>query len=529
MAKKRGFTLVEVITSFVVISICAAMVLVTLNGINKQLGKERIRTENAFKEQGELEKKIAVVEALVQKKIKQKEIINDAASLSSAVSQAQLVLASVEAELKTYQSASQNINGQNIVYYRVDVPRYNTQGEHIDTLTSWVVESKGLVFPMPEIEKLEINVKGETMEPYGIKKYGKEMVSNVKYGKNASLLFKEQCTWYVSRPGFHMVVPKGETHKPKEKDIGSVYPAQGKDFRFITLPGGSTPSEKNRTLSRIREDMRGCFIACGIKPTIKEGKIGNEAWSNLYYIADFPDNVGNVLGDVDASLESDIPDNCKKNIVKGIYNTSRLSQASNTEGKMNVPEITPHGEKTGVVSVSDTGGKVNKFDTYSRYFHFNENDAYDFSLTTGSLPSYYTVYVVCKSNSGTGTLISGSVEIKKQKENYNLSFNELSISGEDDKKLSGIGANDGKWHVIALHFDRTGNSITVYRDKDSNKGVIENINFTCTGTSIRLGKKDDGALSANMNVAEVILSNGTVDEENIKNMMTHLRNKYGIS
>lgn len=529
MAKRKGFTLVEVIISFVIISICATMVLITLGGMNTQLSKERIRTENAFGEQGKLEKEIEKVELLVQDKLKQQDIINDPATTPVNLAEAQSKLASIKIELEKYESGTDYINGQNIVYYRVKVPRYNTQGEHISNLTSWVVESKGLFFPMPEIKNLTTNVRNQVIEPYGVKKIGKEMVSKVEYGKNKELLFKEQYTWYVSRPGFHMVMPKGEKWKPEETHIGSVYPAQGKDFRFVTLPGGSTPSEKNKNLSRIREDMIGSFIACGLRPTIKEGKIGNETFSNLYYIADYPRSVNNILGAVDASLIYDIPDNKKKTSVPGIENKLWLYGEANRD----IPEIEPHGEKTGEIIVKD--GHANfKADTYSRFFRFTDNSSYLVKGGSTSIPSKYTVFVVAKSYTQSGTLLSGFGRLKYAVGStygyFNLGFEKFAMGmpsiGESEFNLvNDIGGYDTKWHVFALSITNEG--INIYRDNNYKKELKE-FDFRALDNVIVLGYSIDKKPSANMNVAEVIVSKNT-DDDFVKAMQKHLTQKYGIA
>ena len=549
MKNRSGFTLIEVVTSFLILSILAGMVFMTLSSVNSQLGRERTRTMNAFEEQGELEKEIEKVENLVKSLIEQEEIIASHTSTTAQIAAAQTEKERIEGELGAYESSTTRINRQNITTYRVAVPRYNTDGEIVSMLTSWVVKSKGLVFPMPEVKNLKIYLSGLLATPanYMMDKTGKKMLSTVEYGKNADKLFKEQYTWYVTRKGFHMIEPAGETWKPVEADIGTRYPAPVTDYNYITQTGDSSPSETRSILSSIRDDMNGRFIALGLRPTIKEGKIGDETLSNLCYMASYPISSSEIIAAFDSSLIWNIPDNKK---ISGSFSGLNPNGSAGSSGNLGtmytvnsrtIPEISPHGEKTGEVSI-EVSDKTSKFDTYSRYFYFSPDSAYDMAVNGSAIPSNYTVFIVCRSADLSGALLTGfikySLDDRSAYYTYELGFDKLKMydysgtSVYESSETNGgkIDAADDKWHIVSLMINQK--QIEVYRDKERAFSVKFVGSFDGIDNLLRLGNsrgiKSNLSSSADMKVAEIVVTT-SVDSQKLANMREYLCEKYGIS
>lgn len=549
MKNRSGFTLIEVVTSFLILSILAGMVFMTLSSVNSQLGRERTRTMSAFEEQGELEKEIEKVENLVKSLIEQEEIIASHTSTTAQIAAAQTEKERIEGELGAYDSSTTRINRQNITTYRVAVPRYNTDGEIVSMLTSWVVKSKGLVFPMPEVKNLKIYLSGLLATPanYMMDKTGKKMLSTVEYGKNADKLFKEQYTWYVTRKGFHMIEPAGETWKPVEADIGTRYPAPVTDYNYITQTGDSSPSETRSILSSIRDDMNGRFIALGLRPTIKEGKIGDETLSNLCYMASYPISSSEIIAAFDSSLIWNIPDNKK---ISGSFSGLKPNGSAGSSGNLGtmytvnsrtIPEISPHGEKTGEVSI-EVSDKTSKFDTYSRYFYFSPDSAYDMAVNGSAIPSNYTVFIACRSADLSGALLTGFIKYSLDDHSayytYELGFDKLKMydysgtSVYESSETNGgkIDAADDKWHIVSLMINQK--QIEVYRDKERAFSVKFVGSFDGIDNLLRLGNsrgiKSNLSSSADMKVAEIVVTT-SVDSQKLANMREYLCEKYGIS
>ncbi len=525
MKKNRGFTLAEVIMALVIVTILAQLVLMTLGNMNVQLSRERKRTEHAFKEQGEMEKRIEEIEKLIETKLDSLTIINDTASTTTQITEAKKKLKVAQKELDKYPSFEQNLNGQKIRIYRLEVPRYNTQDKQSAVLTSWVVESKGLVFPIPEIRKVEIAVKGKAVASYGIWKDKQKMSSKVEYGKNKDKLFTEQYLWQLSRPGFHMISPEQEAHKPPEAYTSLRYPSFPRDYEFITKTGQSSPSETGKELSLITKEMRGRFVALGLRATTREGKISPEKGSNPYYVVGYPIPVYALL---DTSLISSFPTDLKIPVIGGVSNSSFFQEVTGNE----IPKIEPHGELTGNVKY-----KNEMFETYSRFVHFTSDSSYDFTLgSPNRFPKDYTIFVVARQTAASPGLpiFNGKALVTEGSRTgdakFALSFDKFAYREEmrgmlRETMIDNVGADDGKWHVLALSL--TGRQLKVYLDRNTLHTASANYTFAGGGNYLRFGKIV-GVSGADMNVAEVVISQSVKDDE-ITAMQEYLCNKYGIS
>ncbi|MDO4793127.1 MAG: prepilin-type N-terminal cleavage/methylation domain-containing protein [Filifactor alocis] len=525
MKKNRGFTLVEVIMALVIVTILAQLVVVTLGNMNIQLSRERKRTEHAFKEQGEMEKRIEAVEALIETKFDSLAVINDPTSTTTQIKEAKKNLNNAQKELDKYPSFEQSLNGQKIKIYQLETPRYNTQDVQSGVLTSWVVESKASVFPVPEIKKIEIAVKGEAVVSYGTWRDKQRMRSKVEYGKNKDKLFTEQYVWQLSRPGFHMIFPEKEAYKPPETYTSVRYPSFPKDYEFITKGTNSSPSETGKELSLITEDMKGRFISLGLRATTREGKISPEKGSNPYYVIGYPISVYALL---DTSLISDFPTDLKMPLIRGVSNSSFFQRIIGNE----IPKIEPHGELTGNVTY-----KGENFETYSRFVHFTPDSSYDFLLASpNKFPKDYTVFVVARQTAPSPGLpiFNGKARVTEGSRvggaEFALGFDKFAYREKmggtfRDTMIEGVGADDGKWHVLALSF--TGRQLRVYLDKNTLHSASANYNFAGESNYLRFGKIV-GVSGADMNVAEVIVSQSVKDDE-IMAMQEYLCKKYGIS
>ncbi|MGL5439741.1 MAG: type II secretion system protein [Filifactoraceae bacterium] len=522
MKSRKGFTLMEVVMSFLIVSILFFLVMATLTGMGMQLKKERERTVFAFNEQGELEEKIAKVEKLISEKLKQEEILNASGSLEPDIKKdTEEKLEKIKAELSAYNSFIETVNNVDIKIYEVNVDHKNSEGVKIGKLSAWVLDRKELSFSMPEVDSIKIKFFDEpdnNIPKYGFNRVGKSMSSDVKYGKNKDKLFTEQYVWYSSRPGFHMIEPSSEKFKAEELLIGKVYPVFSRSYEYISEDGSSAQSEKEKTLSEVKDNMKGRFIILGLRPTIREGKIGVESKSNSYYIANYPKNP---IGALDSSLISDFPDNRKFEEVIGIDEKIYLKEIP----LYNIPEIIVHGDKTGKIKY-----KGSEYDTYSRFFKFDSSSAYGIDLKD-NLPNKYTIYIVCKEwgNASTIPIVRGKGIIGGRDSEFDFGFDKFNYRfKEDDGSFNnyisiGTGTKNENWNVMALSF--SGSQVDIYKNLEK----IESINLPANHFSKSFDSNNEFILGngAEIDVAEVIIGKET-GKNDVEEMITSLMNKYGL-
>jgi type II secretory pathway pseudopilin PulG len=383
--KFKGFTLVEVIIGFVLLSFIIAMVSVVITSMYTLSSKLDELPNAYYGAQDQAERGLDELSSYVKQKYRLQNEINNTApgDLDPSLYGK---LADVNSKLAAYSKESFTLFGKNIDIYKFDVDYTSASNQNL-TLHAGVVNAETLDRLVPIIDSVTIKKAGAGVSNelyYGAGERAE--VSSVAYNsKNSSYQFKELYQWYICTGNFHTALYADGAHFEDEPQYGNtIYTAYPNHF---TLLAGETKSS-----IQIKSSYYGQMLVCVVTPLSRNGAMGESVVSNYLYISALPRlNSGTYRMLIDASMTTyayegggtvDLP-----SIQSRIPSGCSLVSSSG---------IKPMVDLNGAATDTDILNSATGEGTYSRYISFSDSTA----MRTNSFSSAgeTIVFAVVKNN-----------------------------------------------------------------------------------------------------------------------------------
>lgn len=276
--KRAGFTLIEVVMSFVLISILVLIVGGVLTSSYLLSSKLQQLPNTYYGAQDKVEVQLDSLKSLVQEKYR---IQNDLTNTPPPHVAAQLRarLAEVERELSGKRTRNVTLFGKTVELYEFSENHTTDEGTRVKILAG-TPNTENLERPVPIVDKVIINPSGQQVSNEIYNGVGTQLHSRVTYfDKNSTYLNRSMYQWFVSTGSFHTAAfPEGQD--PDDRYNGRVQPNYPANFTLI--PGATEAS------ITVDESHVGRFLACVVTPLSVGGKMGKSVISNLIYVSSLP-------------------------------------------------------------------------------------------------------------------------------------------------------------------------------------------------------------------------------------------------
>ena len=275
--KLQGFTLMEVLISFILISFIAIMVCSSMSS-GFALSVKLYELPNAYYEaEDKVEKKMDELSEKVKKYYRlRNEVLNTPSSQLDPAVDAEL--ASLSSELSAVPKETVNLFGKSVEIYKIEVDHTALK------LHAGVVNAEELERPVPIIDTVSIKPQGGSVvsDLYFAAARGTVLEASVTYdNKNSSYHFRDLYQWYIGTGGFHVAEYSDGLHLENEARSGTVYSTYP---TYYTLLTGETKSS-----IQIKEEYLGQLLVCVVTPLSKNGAMGESKVSNPLYVSALPE------------------------------------------------------------------------------------------------------------------------------------------------------------------------------------------------------------------------------------------------
>lgn len=280
--KHKGFTLVEVLIGFVMLSFIVVMVSTVMTS-GFMLSARIHELPNAYYgAQDDAEREIDTISALVKEKFR---LLSDLGPLPINYEEADPDLVNKYFEVQgklddDYTMETLELFGKSVEIYKKDVDFAYEDNKVFVTLHVGVVNAEKLERKVPVISEVSIKPKsGNTQDLYYAK--GLEIECTVDYdSKNYNQRYKELYQWYIGTGGFHTAMYSAGTYPETEVRYGELYTRY--PISFTLLPG------ETRSTITLKEEYYGQMLVCVVTPLSKNGAMGESVDSNSLYISALP-------------------------------------------------------------------------------------------------------------------------------------------------------------------------------------------------------------------------------------------------
>ena len=480
--KFNGFTLAEVIVSFsLIMIICTCVLFVLRNGYQLIINTEKITTNT-----------------LSTMKIME----NDIQTLRDSLESGEEVYDPV-VEFTLF-SGRDSINVQ---VYEKSI----TSDDDINLYT--LISGKSLPkLPVPVITSLGITIKNGSESFASYKKSDISVTSLTELEQNGVYLTTSY-QWYISREGFTM--------KEYTDDASINYlPTYPDDYEIL-------PREKTETLRTIKDEYMGRHLVLVATPVSTAGKLGDSFVSNSVYISALPLlTKPDLLFHLDAGLLN------SDGVIEGTQYLKYWSDFSgkNNNAVQNDENKQPLLEKMdfGILNINNIEYPIKG----QQLFFDGIDDALDINISSNSQNGITVFTVVRNFGDKTDSIINGTGSIGSWTLNQtgftvNVSDNSFTI-GEPD-----ILPDDyhNYWYVVGGSVgipNGESNSFGRYslNDKIYSLPSITSSNYALRNNNIRIAY--DETKYSNMQIAEIIVYQGQLNETDYKKINDYLLNKYKI-
>ena len=383
----KGFTLVETVIGFVLISFIVVMVGTVITSMYMMSSKLKELPNAYYGAQNLAETELDELSSYVKEKYRLQNEINNTPpeDLDASVRRR---LEEVNNKLAEYTMEEFELFGKDLEVYKF-VADYPSTGSKSLTLHAGVVNAERLERLVPIVDKVTISGEGAagSNEMYYNARVAK--VSSVDYNsKNIGYKYRESYQWYLCTGGFHTTMYADGEHPEKESQYAdTVYAMYPTNF---TILSGET---KNKI--EIKDEYYGKMLVCVVTPLSINGAYGKSVVSNHLYVSALPKlangsyrmliDVSMTTFDFDESdqislpsIQSRLPTNCKL-----------VSQGGGE----------PYVDLNGAATDTDEESAPTEQGTYSRFISFS-NDT--MMRTDGSFSSSgdTRVFVVAKNKTG---------------------------------------------------------------------------------------------------------------------------------
>lgn len=293
--KHQGFSLIEVMIGFVLISFIVIMVssVVTTGYV---MSHKIYELPNAYYgAQDGVEREMDELSAAVKEKFRIQNEINNAppGNVDSAL---YARLSAANAKLAGYPTQTVNLFGKNIEIYKFDVD-YESSGGAL-MIHAGVVNAETLDRLVPIIDKVTIRSRSTPGHDDIYFSAGSEVECSVDYNvnKNYELRKSELYQWYIGTGGFHIAEYASGAHLENDPRSAAAYTTFPNNY---TLLAGET-----RSSIQVKESYYGQLLVCAVTPLSRNGAMGQTKVSNPIYVSALPKlDQGNYRVYIDISSE----------------------------------------------------------------------------------------------------------------------------------------------------------------------------------------------------------------------------------
>lgn len=281
--KHKGFTLVEVLTGFVMLSFIVVMVTTVMTS-GFMLSARIHELPNAYYgAQDKAEKEIDKISALVKKKFR---LMSELGPLPINFEEADPDLVTeyfeVQENLGEYTMDTIDLFGKSVEVYKEDVDFASRDNKVFVTLHIGVVNAEKLERQVPIIDTVTIKptTNGSAAQDFYFSD-GLEIGSSVVYdSRNYNQRFKELYQWYIGTGGFHTAEYSNGMDPEHDTRYGKLY---------TQYPSYYTPlAGETRSTITLKEEYYGQLLVCVVTPLSKNGAMGESVVSNALYISALP-------------------------------------------------------------------------------------------------------------------------------------------------------------------------------------------------------------------------------------------------
>lgn len=462
----RGFTLIEVVIAFVLISFIAAMVSLVVTSSYTMASKLKELPNSYYGAQDEVEREIDQLSSYIKEKFR---IQNELLGIPTADMDPSMVqrLEDLNTILASYESETVALFGKSVDVFKFSKDHTAPTGQNI-TLHAGAVKFVSIDRPTPIIDKVEINAAGASVGNDLYFGAGTTINTTVSYNsKNYAYHYAELYQWYVCTGTYHAADYIDGSHYENESQYSTVYTIYPNKFTLI--PGANGAS------FTVDASCEGKLLLCVVTPLSIEGTMGTSKVSNYLYVSALPQLSGsNYRMVIDPSLA---PVNYSaSNLVDIGHIASRFpTSVGLTAIGSGYPQISLAGAPTDTSLALSYEGAGN----YSRFLSFSTATAMQssrLSLTTGDV-----VFAVARDRDGTlpDFLQTGG-------EAYGFTANLYSSSD----------TSDTGWRIVAMQLENP-------------------------DPGFEIGK-------CNVDIAELVVVTANIDTTEINAVLNYLSAKYHI-
>lgn len=423
----RGFTLLEVVVAFMLISLITVMVVFAVTSAYTMSAKLKELPNSYYGAQDEVERELDKLSAYVKEKFR---IQNELLGIPTADMDPVMVQRLAELNIlltASYENESVTLFGKSVDVFKFAKTHTAPTGQNT-TLHAGAVNFVSVNRPTPIIDKVEINAAGESVKGdlyFGI---GATVNAAVSYNsKNYAYRHTELYQWYVCTGSFHAADYIDGSHYEDESQYSTVYTIYPSNFTL--LPGATGAS------FTVDARCEGRLLVCVVTPLSVEGTMGASRVSNYLYVSALPRlTSGGYKMVIDPSLAP------VHYTAEDVMDITQLESrypggAALTATGSGAPKLSLIGAPTDTALALSPDGAGN----YSRYLRFSEGAAMrssGLSPVAGDL-----VFAVVRDRDGTQPdflRVGGT--------GYGLTTN----------LYSGSGAGDTGWRIVLMRLNNSG-------------------------------------------------------------------------
>ena len=486
MENKKGLTLIEVIVAIALLAIISMLIFPALTNQYIMLRNTRNITFDLYSAQQEIEKVII-------------DIKNDIQAGVTPDGQSKLTYT-----LFNGQTAEREVDGYpNRISIHV--------GNNNLTLNTVIADSRMPLFPVASASNVRLRFyNGSYLDNAYSLTPSLQLVSSFDFSDPENVNLTNINRWYVSREGFNSPM----VEDPLEIENGSVFPRFPEDYALI-------PNNSGVNLTNIQETFAGRHIVYTVTPASQSGKMGVTVPSNPLFISGLP-VIGNLALHLDASMLSRESDTV--NTLNGHY---YVQQWLDISGNNNHAAQSTSNRQPELMNFK-TGHKVVNgmtYETYANYLRFDGTRGLTVNNQTSINLDNFTVFVVARSSNTE----AGKSVVSKMSDNrgWQLGWTNTDQLGLSIKRYSdtntissdpGI-ALDDEWHILTATTDLSFKVDSLPQiDLSRTVGSITNTNPISIGFN--------GSNYSTVDIAEIIIYNGTLSEDDEFKVNMYLKDKY---
>lgn len=285
--KHYGFTIIEIVISFVLVSFVAISVgFVTTSSYNMSSKLSELQNKY-YSAQNEVETEIQDLSDLLKAKYTlENEMRNDPEAANNPDNQEKLE--ALDDLLSAYQKREITLFDKEVYTYN---KKYDPQDDDDNNINFNFggVNFVSINNPVPIIDKVSLSIEGESSnQDYSFNSVGKKIYAHPSYNlKNISHRNTETYRWYICQqndekiPDYHTAPYVEGYNYINSKNSNTIYSVFPNNFSLLPIP-------THLDYMKVKEEYLGKFIVCVVTPIGDDGSMGEPKVSNYMYLSAMP-------------------------------------------------------------------------------------------------------------------------------------------------------------------------------------------------------------------------------------------------